>query len=131
MSHPNKIRSYASETYTVEKCKRAGIPAQRAWSSDGRAMGLSSKDDGLLAGRRWQDKRVKHSSAWFRSLTEYFDYGIELVTVYVDRCKGHPRQVYVIQPLEKWIEDQKMIAPEMTADIFDMDADIREFGVEA
>lgn len=107
MSHPNKVRGNAAENYVVAE---VGGDSERAWGSDGRAMGLTAKDDGLLLGKRWQSKRFmfKNVPKWFLiNAIEYFMAGIEIVTFYVDRAPGHPRQVYVIQKLEDWKDGRR------------------------
>lgn len=107
MPSKNKRRGYDCEVYVTDTFKAAGMDAEYAWGSDGRAMGLTHADDGLLDGRRWQSKRFMYKSVpvWFKTnVLEYLARGIEVVTLYVDRAKGHPRQVYVVVKLEDYIE---------------------------
>jgi len=45
MSHPSKQKGNRFERECVKKAEMYDIPAQRAWASDGRSLGLSSEVD--------------------------------------------------------------------------------------
>lgn len=48
MTHPNKRRGNDLERELVRQALAAGIPAVRAWGSDGRSLGLESDVDMVL-----------------------------------------------------------------------------------
>lgn len=107
MATKNKRRGYEGEVFVCKAFEDADMQGEYAWGSDGRAMGLTSADDGLLDGRRWQCKRFMHRNVpkWFKvNALDYFAKGIEVVTFYIDKAKGHKRQVYAIIKLEDYIE---------------------------
>jgi len=107
MSHPNKVRGNAAENYVIQQCEAHGIPCQRAWASDGRSMGLEYSDDGTIGKYRWQSKRFKFENVvkWFYvNCVKYLTGNQDVVSFYIDRAKGHPRQVYMIMRLEDWLE---------------------------
>jgi len=107
MSAKNKVRGNIAETYIVKMAEEYGIDAQRAWASDGRSMGLCYKDDGTIGPYRWQSKRFmfKNVVKWFiRNAIDYLQGDQELITFYIDRSKGRPRQVYTIMELEEFFK---------------------------
>ena len=57
MSHPSKRKCNAFERELVNMAKGAGIPAQRAYASNGQALGLSADVDCLIGGYAIQAKR--------------------------------------------------------------------------
>jgi Holliday junction resolvase len=57
MSHPSKRKGTGFERELVEQAKAAGLPAKRAWGSDGRSMGEAPDVDIVVAGERFQCKR--------------------------------------------------------------------------
>jgi hypothetical protein len=75
MATKQKQRGNDAERYIVTTANEKGVESQRAWGSDGRSMGLSAADDGLI---------------------------------YVDKAKGHPRTVYVVQEYESWLNLKRM-----------------------
>lgn len=108
MPSKNKVRGNGAEYHVRKVVNSSGGTCERAYGSDGRSMGLTEKDDGLINGRRWQSKRFEKVPVWFqKNCTEYIEAGIELVTFYVDRAKGRPRQVYVIQTLESYLNENE------------------------
>lgn len=111
MSHPNKVRGNGAERYIVERCEAHGIPAQRAFASDGRSMGLEASDDGTIGWYRWQSKRFKWQNVvqWFvKNAIRYLTGKQHVVTFYIDKGKGHPRTVYTVMELEEWLRLKKM-----------------------
>lgn len=48
MSHPNKQKGNRFETLIVQLTEDEGIPARRAWGSDGRSMGHHEEVDVLV-----------------------------------------------------------------------------------
>ena len=39
---------------------------------------------------------------------DYLSGDIDIVTIYVDKAKGHPRRVYVVQELDSWLNLKRM-----------------------
>ena len=55
----NKQRGYELEAEIVEDAEAKGLDAERAWGSNGRALGEHATVDARVAGCRIQAKRVK------------------------------------------------------------------------
>lgn len=111
MATKQKQRGNDAERYIVTTANEKGIESQRAWGSDGRSMGLSAADDGLIGWYRWQCKRFmyKYVPKWFfTNVIDYLSGDIDIVTIYVDKAKGHPRTVYVVQEYESWLNLKRM-----------------------
>ena len=64
MTHPNKRRGCDLEREVVCMAQAAGLPARRAWGSDGRAAGWHQEVDALVAGMRIQCKRRRKLPTW-------------------------------------------------------------------
>jgi hypothetical protein len=111
MATKQKQRGNDAERYIVTTANEKGVESQRAWGSDGRSMGLSAADDGLIGWYRWQCKRFmyKYVPKWFfTNVIDYLSGDIDIVTIYVDKAKGHPRTVYVVQEYESWLNLKRM-----------------------
>jgi hypothetical protein len=111
MATKQKQRGNDAERYIVTTANEKGVESQRAWGSDGRSMGLSASDDGLIGWYRWQCKRFmyKYVPKWFfTNVIDYLSGDIDIVTIYVDKAKGHPRTVYVVQEYESWLNLKRM-----------------------
>ena len=111
MATKQKARGNSAEKYVVDCALEKGIESQRAWGSDGRSMGLSAADDGLIGWYRWQCKRFMHKYVpkWFiTNVIDYLSGEIDIVTIYVDKARGHPRKVYVVQELDSWLNLKRM-----------------------
>ena len=59
MSHPSKIKGNTFEREIVQQAKERGLDAQRAWGSNGRALGYTEEVDCLIEGQKVQAKRRK------------------------------------------------------------------------
>ena len=59
MTARNKARGNAFERFLVQKAQDKGLPAKRAWGSDGRSMGLSEKVDLTIGDIKVQAKKRK------------------------------------------------------------------------
>ena len=57
MSHPSKRKGNSFERELVNQAKAAGIPAQRAYASNGEALGRSADVDCLIGSYAVQAKR--------------------------------------------------------------------------
>lgn len=68
MPAKNKLRGNAFEREIVEMAEKIGLEAQRAWGSDGRALGHEAEVDVLVAGLRCQAKRRKAFPGWFKEV---------------------------------------------------------------
>lgn len=111
MSHPNKIRGNGAEYFIRDHLESKGIPCQRAFGSDGRAMGLDAEDDLRVGWFRAQVKRFKFQNVvkWFvENAINYLHGKQHIVFFYVDRSKGHPRTVYTILDLETFSDLMRM-----------------------
>jgi hypothetical protein len=85
MTHPNKARGNTLERYIVGKLLELGFQAQRAWGSDGRAMGLVQGVDILAhskTGESWriQSKKKKQLPKWLE-----IPEGVDCVVFNTDR----------------------------------------------
>lgn len=56
MSHPSKAKGYRFEKTVVDQALEAGIPAERAWGSNGQSLGQHPEVDVLMAGLKAQLK---------------------------------------------------------------------------
>lgn len=65
MTAKNKTRGNTFEREIVELAQSMGLDAERAWGSDGRAMGETADVDVKVAGMRCQAKRRKAFPKWF------------------------------------------------------------------
>lgn len=72
MVHPNKRRGNDLEREIVSLAQDRGLPAKRAWGSNGQALGEHETVDLLLAGLKIQAKRRK-SIASFLQVPEACD----------------------------------------------------------
>lgn len=59
MSHPSKRKGNAFERELVNQAREAGLPAQRAYASNGQSLGLSADVDAVIGGYAIQAKRRK------------------------------------------------------------------------
>ena len=57
MAHPSKRKGSGFERELVNQAKAAGVPAQRAYASNGEALGRSADVDCLVGGYAIQAKR--------------------------------------------------------------------------
>jgi hypothetical protein len=57
MAHPSKRKGNSFEREVVNQAKAAGVPAQRAYASNGEALGLSADIDAVIGGYAIQAKR--------------------------------------------------------------------------
>jgi hypothetical protein len=57
MSSPSKKKGYAFEVECVKAAQALGFEAQRAWGSNGKAMGEHEEVDVLIGGTPYQCKR--------------------------------------------------------------------------
>jgi hypothetical protein len=55
----SRRKGFQFERDVVNAARRAGLPAERCWSSDGRTKGLPSEVDVIIDGEWYQCKRVK------------------------------------------------------------------------
>jgi len=57
VSHPSKIKGNTFEREIVDLAKSKGLDAQRAWGSNGRALGFTEEVDCVIEGIKVQAKR--------------------------------------------------------------------------
>tara|TARA_R100000808_G_C2155003_1_gene166593 strand:+ start:535 stop:855 length:321 start_codon:yes stop_codon:yes gene_type:complete len=81
MTHPSKQKGNRFERQIVEKAKSYGVGAERAWGSNGRALGMHEEVDVLLEGDlRVQAKCRKKIANWLKPSEE-----VDAVAVKEDR----------------------------------------------
>ncbi len=66
MTHPNKVRGNTWERELRDYFRAKGIESERAWGSDGRAMGKDQEVDVTANGCLVQAKRHKKLPNWLR-----------------------------------------------------------------
>ena len=64
MPHPSRRKGFAYERELVNQAQAAGLPAERAVGSDGRALGEASCVDLTVCGFRVQAKRRKSVASY-------------------------------------------------------------------
>ena len=64
MTHPSKVKGNTFERDLVNEAKEHGLLAERAYASNGRALGLTEDVDCLVGGKRIQAKRRKKVAKW-------------------------------------------------------------------
>lgn len=72
MTHPSKTKGNSYERQLVNQAKASGLSAERAYASNGRALGHGEEVDLLVAGKRIQAKRRKAIAAFLQP-TEQVD----------------------------------------------------------
>lgn len=66
MSHPSKAKGNAFERELVNDARSRGIEAERAYASNGKALGCAESVDLVVAGCRVQAKRRKALPAYLK-----------------------------------------------------------------
>ena len=66
MTHPNKNKGNNYERELVKMAQAFGIPAERAWGSDGRSFGEIAEVDPKVSDFKVQAKRKKKIPDWLR-----------------------------------------------------------------
>ena len=98
MSHPSKQKGNRFERLCVDKAHSYGVGAERAWGSNGRALGMHEEVDVLLEGDiRIQAKCRKNIAKWLKPSVF-----VDAVVVREDRGQN-----YIILRLEDFCEDYK------------------------
>ena len=99
MPSKSKAKGNRFERQCVDMAKKAGLDAQRAWGSDGRSMGEHPEVDIKIESYKAQCKTRKRIAKWIVPGKEV---DIQLV-------KEDYGEVFVILPLEKWLEMVKFL----------------------
>jgi len=60
MTHPNRRRGFGFERELVNQARESGLTAQRAYGSNGEALGHHAEVDLVVGDKRIQAKRRKH-----------------------------------------------------------------------
>tara|TARA_Y100000401_G_scaffold73348_1_gene59339 strand:- start:17194 stop:17541 length:348 start_codon:yes stop_codon:yes gene_type:complete len=98
MTHPSKQKGNRFERLIVDKAKSCGVGAERAWGSNGRALGMHEEVDVLLEGGiRVQAKCRKKIAKWLKP-----NVFVDAVTVKEDRG-----ETYIILRYDDFLEDYK------------------------
>tara|TARA_R100000458_G_C8227775_1_gene210331 strand:+ start:142 stop:480 length:339 start_codon:yes stop_codon:yes gene_type:complete len=66
MVHPSKRKGNAFEREIVSQARELGLPAKRAWGSDGRSLGENPEVDLVVDTIKIQAKRRAAIPAWLR-----------------------------------------------------------------
>ena len=80
MTHPSKVKGNTYERELVNQARQSGLGAERAYASNGRALGECEEVDLIAGGKRIQAKRRKAIAKWMRPHE-----GIDAVAVREDR----------------------------------------------
>jgi hypothetical protein len=99
MPSKSKAKGNRFERLCVNMALFKGLKAQRAWGSDGRSMGEHQEVDIKIEGYKIQCKTRKRIAKWLKPSKE----------VDVQVVKEDAGEVFVIQPLEKWLEMVKSL----------------------
>ena len=98
MTHPSKVKGNGYEREIVAKFQEHGIECERAYASNGRALGMHEEVD-CLANKelRIQAKRRKNIAKWLKP-------SIFVDAVVVREDRGHS---YILLRLDDFLEDYK------------------------
>ena len=99
MPSKSKAKGNRFERLGVDIAKSHGLKAQRAWGSDGRSMGEHQEVDIKIEDYKIQCKTRKRIAKWLKPSKE----------VDIQVVKEDGGEVFVIQPLEKWLEIVKYL----------------------
>lgn len=94
MTHPSKRKGNFFERELVHLATESGLPAERAYASNGRALGHGEEVDVLIGGKRVQAKRRKALPAYLVPSDE-----VDAVAFRADR--GEP---LVLVTLWEWLD---------------------------
>ena len=94
MTHPSKRKGNSYERELVNEAKSRGLEAERAYASNGRALGHAEDVDCVIGGKRVQAKRRKALAAFLRP-TETVD----AVAFREDRGG-----TFVLVTLDEWLD---------------------------
>ena len=98
MTHPSKQKGNRFERLIVDKAHSYGVKGERAWGSNGRALGMHEEVDVLLEGDlRIQAKCRKKIAEWLKP-SEVVD------AVVVKEDRG---ETYIIIRYEEFLDDYK------------------------
>ena len=99
MTHPSKQKGNRFERLCVDKANSYGVGAERAWGSNGRALGMHEEVDVLLEGDiRIQAKCRKNIAKWLKPSVF-----VDAVTV-----KENRGETYILMRYDDFLEDYKM-----------------------
>ena len=99
MPSKSKAKGNRFERLCVDIAKRHGLSSQRAWGSDGRSMGEHQEVDIKIEEYKLQCKTRKRVAKWLKPSKE----------VDSQVVKEDGGEVFVIQPLERWLEMVKSL----------------------
>ena len=99
MPSKSKAKGNRFERECVKLAKEYGQESKSDWGSDGRSLGLTSEVDILIDIYKAQCKVRKRVAKWLKPS--------EKVDVQV--VKDDSGEVFVLQPLEKWLEMVKSL----------------------
>lgn len=97
MTHPNKRRGCDLEREVVRIAEAVGLPARRAWGSDGRAAGWHKDVDVMIGKMPVQCKRKRKLPSWLGMSP-----AVDAVVVREDRG-----DMYAIIPLDQLLRMMK------------------------
>ena len=94
MPSKSKIKGNTFEREIVNKCESVGVPAKRAWGSNGQSLGMHEEVDVLVDRFKVQAKRRKRLGKLFKP-SEHVD---------VQMVREDRDETYVIMKLDKWLD---------------------------
>ena len=94
MTHPSKVKGNTFERECVNKAKKKGIEAKRAYASNGKSLGLHEEVDALIGQYKVQCKRRKHIAKWLKPPD-----CCDIALVREDRGEA-----YVIMEYDEWLD---------------------------
>jgi hypothetical protein len=100
MPAKNKTRGNTLERRIVNMAKGFGLSAQRAWGSDGRALGMIAEVDVVIDGITIQCKKRKKFPLWM-NVPDGVDYQV------VQRDYGEPMVIMPITDLLSMLKELK------------------------
>ena len=112
MTHPSKQKGNRFERLCVDKAQSYGVGAERAWGSNGRALGMHEEVDVLLEGEiRIQAKCRKNIAKWLKPSEV-----VDAVTVKEDRGDTYILMRYddFLEEYKKYLELKRVVGKDVT-----------------
>lgn len=91
MSHPSKVKGNTYERELVQQAQEAGIEAERAWGSNGRALGFHEEVDCVL--RVSQDLTFKVQAKRRKKVADYMKPSVFVDLQLIREDRGEPLAV--------------------------------------
>lgn len=95
MTHPSKVKGNAFERELVNEAKAMGLHSERAYASNGKALGECEETDLVVENRRIQAKRRKKIAAFLKPTP-----GVDAIVFREDRG-----ETFVLLRWKDYLED--------------------------